>query len=99
MSKKVRIAIFKLIDILVIFTIVSASPMSMLSASALSQDVSAVLGTDKSEYAPGESARVTGSGFAAGEYVLAANGETWGDITADEAGNFELTSPALDSAG
>jgi len=62
MSKRLRIALFKLIDILVIFTMVSASPMSM-TAAALAQDSSAALATEKSDYAPGESAHVTGSGL------------------------------------
>ena len=103
MSKKVRVAIFKLIDILVIFTMVSASPMSMLSAAALAQDSSAALVTDKADYAPGESAHVTGSGFAAGDYVLAAQGPDgqadWGTVSADANGGFETDSPALGSEG
>ena len=55
MSKKLRIAIFKLIDILVIFTMVFASPMS-ITASAMAQDSGPALATDESDYAPGRSA-------------------------------------------
>ena len=89
MSKKLRIALFKLIDILVIFTMVSASPMTV-SAAAMSQDSSPVLATDKSEYAPGESAHITGTGFAVGDYVLAINGEEWGTVTVPIGGNFAI---------
>src|SRR5687767_14744973 len=102
MSKKLRIAIFKLIDLMVIFTMVFASPMS-ITASALTQEPGPTLATDAADYAPGASAEVTGSGFTPGEYVLAASGPDgqadWGTVTADEAGNFDSDSPALDSAG
>ena len=102
MSTKLRIAVFKLIDIMVIFTMVFASPMSM-TASALAQDPEPALATDAADYATGASAEVTGSGFTPGEYVLAASGPDgqadWGTVTANDAGNFDADSPALDSAG
>ena len=98
MSSKLRMAIFKVIDILVIFTMVFASPMSM-TAVAMSQETGPTLAADKSQYNVGESVHVTGSGFAAGDYVLAANGVEWGSITASELGTFETNSPALDAEG
>ena len=97
MSKKLRIAIFKLIDIVVIFTMVFASPMSM-TASALAQDSGPALITDESDYETGDSARVTGSGFTPGDYVLAAQGpdgtSDWGTASADANGVFVSNSPA-----
>src|SRR5687768_3785968 len=102
MSTKLRIAVFKLIDIMVIFTMVFASPMSM-TASALAQNSGPALTTDESAYESGDSARVMGSGFAAGDYVLAAEGPDgtadWDSLTVDESGVFVSDSPALDLAG
>src|SRR5512144_1004459 len=97
MIKKLQIAIFKLLDILVILTMVSASPMNV--SAALAQDASPTLTTDKSDYAPGDTAHVTGTGFAPGDYTLTANGVEWGSVTANESGGFEADSPALDVAG
>src|SRR5688572_29040476 len=102
MSKKLQNVTFKFIDILVILTMVLGSPMS-ISASAMAQDPAPALETDESDYAPGASAHITGSGFTAGDYVLAADGpdgkQDWGSVTANENGDFESDSPALDSAG
>ncbi|HET6822187.1 MAG TPA: PT domain-containing protein, partial [Anaerolineales bacterium] len=102
MNKKLRIAIFKLIDVMVIFTMVFGSPLS-ITASALTQDSGPTLTTDESDYETGDSARVTGSGFAAGEYVLAAgHGDDsldWGSVTVDESGVFVTDSPTLDADG
>src|SRR5688572_784661 len=101
MSKNVRIAIFKLIDILVILTMVLASPMNV-AAAAMAQDSVPSLETDKADYAPGESATVTGSGFAADNYVLVAkeadgSPKIWEtlSITIADNGNFESDSPTL----
>ncbi|HET6594988.1 MAG TPA: hypothetical protein VFG81_05165 [Anaerolineales bacterium] len=102
MRKKLRIAIFKMIDLMVIFTMVFASPMS-ITASAMAQDAGPTLVTDKSDYETGGSARITGSGFAAGEYVLAASHDgdvsDWDSVTIDETGVFVIDSPALDADG
>ena len=104
MNKKLRVAVFKLIDIMVIFTMVFASPMS-LTASAMSQDSGPALATDESNYEIGDSARVTGSGFDAGEYVLAADRDNdddildWGSVTVDDSGAFVTDSPTLDADG
>jgi hypothetical protein len=98
MSSKLRMAIFKVIDILVILTMVSASPLS-ITATALAQEASPTLVTDKADYATGETARLSGSDFPAGDYLLTGNGVDWGTVTADESGVFVTDSPAFDAAG
>ena len=93
---------FKLLDLFVIFTMVFGSPMSALAA-PLAQDPAPALTTDAADYALGESAGITGSGFATGEYVLTASGPDgsadWGTVTAGVAGDFTANSPQLTSAG
>jgi uncharacterized repeat protein (TIGR01451 family) len=102
MSKKLRIAIFKLIDLMVIFTMVFASPMSM-TAAAMAQDSGPTLATDKLDYEPGEAARLMISGFPAGEYVLAADRDNdddildWGSITVNDSGILVTESPELNA--
>lgn len=102
MSKKIRMAIFKLVDILVIFTMVSASPMN-IPASAMAQQNGPALEANQGDYELGESARLTGSGFAAGDYALAAESPDgildWGAVTADESGVFVSNSPDLEVEG
>src|SRR5687767_15823302 len=98
MIKKLRNATFKVMDILVILTMVLGSPLS-IAATATPQDAMPKLTTDKSDYAPGESAHITGSGFDAGDYALSATGPDgtadWGTVTANEDGEFESDSPEL----
>ncbi|HLO30005.1 MAG TPA: Ig-like domain repeat protein, partial [Anaerolineales bacterium] len=99
MTKKFRIATFKLMDILMILSMVLASPINV-AAAPLAQDPTPVLATDQADYAPGASAHVTGTGFTAGDYIIAVNGSDmqW-TVTADSDGNFASDSPALDSGG
>src|SRR6266545_300731 len=102
MIRKLQTATFKFLDILMILSMVLASPMSV-AAAPLAQEPTPVLMVDKLDYAPGESAGITGSGFAAGEYVLTAAGPDgnadWGTVTASDAGDFTASSPQLASAG
>ena len=103
MSKKFQTVTFKLLDIIVILTMVLSSPMSVFAA-PLADDPNPVLSADKSDYAPGESAHITGTGFAPGSYSLAALGPDsvvvdWGTVSADNDGNLTTYSPALSSAG
>ena len=96
MSNKIQTATFKLLDVLVILTMVFGAPLNVFAAPR-AQTESPALVSDKLDYAPGESAHITGSGFTAGEYVLAANGPDgpadWGPVTADGAGSFAAASP------
>ena len=102
MFRKLQYATFKLMDIFVILTMVLGSPLS-ISATALAQEPAPVLGIEKPDYAPGDSVHITGTGFATGDYILAANGPDgqldWGMVTADGSGGFASDSPALGSAG
>ncbi|HKY54514.1 MAG TPA: hypothetical protein VJM08_09420, partial [Anaerolineales bacterium] len=98
MNKKIQVAAFKLMDIIVLLTMVLAMPGAAYAAPQ-SQESLPVLSTDKLDYSPGESAHVTGSGFAAGEYDLVANGEVWGTDTTNEDGEISLDLSAPASAG
>ena len=102
MNKILRIAAFKVIDVIVILTMVFGAPLNV-SAAPQAQAESPSLSTDLADYAPGESAHITGSGFDAGDYALSATGPDgtadWGTVTANEDGGFESDSPALASAG
>jgi hypothetical protein len=97
MNKLTKVA-FKLIDLIVIFVMTFGAPMS-----AFAQDPAPLLTTDKSDYAPGEYAQITGAGFTAGEYILSASGpagtEDWGTVTADDSGVFVSDSRVLDATG
>src|SRR5512133_347798 len=100
---KFRTMMFKFMDVLVILTMVFGAPMNA-AAAPLAQSESPVLVLDKSDYAPGESAHVTGGGFSPGDYVLAAMGPdgtvvNWATVIADETGYLVTDSPALDMAG
>ncbi|HZM25081.1 MAG TPA: hypothetical protein VFC02_25245, partial [Anaerolineales bacterium] len=98
MSTKIQIVAFKLMDILVLLTMVLGMPMNV-AAAPLAQDATPVLATDKADYALGESAHFTGTGFAAGDYSLAINGAAWGTVTVPIGGNFAADSSAFDSTG
>ncbi|HXQ33719.1 MAG TPA: hypothetical protein VN843_06890, partial [Anaerolineales bacterium] len=103
MNKKIQNAAFKFMDVIMILTMVLTGPMNV-AAAPLAQDPTPVLGTDASDYAPGATAHITGSGFAPGDYTLAALGPDsavveWGSVTADGDGNFAADSPELTSAG
>ncbi|HET9905792.1 MAG TPA: hypothetical protein VFQ23_04110, partial [Anaerolineales bacterium] len=103
MNKNIQTAVFKLMDIIVILTMVLSSPMSVFAA-PLGQDSTPVLTANDADYETGESAHLTGSGFAPGPYTLAALGPDsvvvdWGTVNADSDGNFTADSPSLNAAG
>ncbi len=100
---KLQTTAFKLMDILVILTMVFGAPMNV-AAAPRAQAESPALASDKSDYTPGESAHITGAGFVPGDYVLAAlvpdgTSANWATVTADASGSFASDSPALDPAG
>ncbi|MEO7841539.1 MAG: hypothetical protein ABIU06_19535, partial [Anaerolineales bacterium] len=102
MNKKIQNAAFKLMDVIMILTMVLGAPLNV-AAAPQAQAESPALSTTQSDYAPGESAHVTGAGFIAGDYVLSANGPDgtadWGAVTADDSGGFASDSSQLASAG
>src|SRR5687767_14499316 len=99
MNKKIQNAAFKLIDVIMILTMVLGMPGTVYAAPQ-AQDSTPVLRTSESDYAPGESAHVTGSGFAPGDYDLVANGEEWGTVPANEGGEIssDLSAPAAEGS-
>lgn len=96
MNKLVKFS-FKVIDLIVIFVMTFGSPMA-----ALAQVVVPELTTGKPDYAPGETAQISGSNFEPAIYTLLANGpdgpQNWGTVTAD-GGGFVAESPTLTTAG
>src|SRR5687768_14613754 len=99
MNKKIQNVAFKLIDVIMILTMVLGMP-GTVHAAPQAQDSTPVLRTSESDYAPGESAHVTGSGFAPGDYDLVANGEEWGTVAANEDGEIssDLSAPAAEGS-
>ncbi|HEX9388206.1 MAG TPA: hypothetical protein VF918_17905, partial [Anaerolineales bacterium] len=69
---------FKLLDMLVIFMMIFASPMSALAAPS---PTGATIASDLPDYNPGATVTLTGAGWAAGESVdITVNddaGQTW----------------------
>ena len=92
-------AAFKFLDLIVIFVMTFGSPMS-----AMAQDAGPSLTTNQADYAPGDSAYITGTSFTAGDYTLRAmepggNIADWGPVTVSEGGGFTIISPSLIAEG
>ncbi|MFM8426060.1 MAG: hypothetical protein ACKOBL_12895 [Chloroflexota bacterium] len=97
MTTKFFSATYKLLDTIVLITMILAAPFNI---SATYMEIgNPVLSTDRAEYAPGETVFISGTGFTPGDYVLTVNGPDgaldWGSVTANEVGDFfHCLSPA-----
>ncbi|MEY2818138.1 MAG: hypothetical protein RL275_1601, partial [Chloroflexota bacterium] len=101
MTTKFFSATYKLLDTIVLITMILAAPFNI---SATYMEIgNPVLSTDRAEYAPGETVFISGTGFTPGDYVLTVNGPDgaldWGSVTANEVGDFSIVSPPLASEG
>ena len=95
MNKKLQNAAFKVMDVIVILTMVFGAPLNVAAAPQAQAELPA-LSTNQSDYAPGESAHITGAGFTAGDYVPARMAR-WttglGNSDCCESGEFVSDSP------
>src|SRR5512133_1156553 len=103
MYKNLKLGLFRLLDVIVILTMLFGGPMNVYAA-PLAQDATPALATDKTDYASGETVHISGANFAAGDYLLRAIGPDaniadWGSVTADDTGAFQSDSPQMGASG